>query len=190
MTYLFDMFGYGFAAAASAAETVADYKGDQDGGAAFPPFDPTYFPSQIFWLLVTFFVLYFMLSRIFLPRIGSMIEERSNRIADDLDMASRLQLQAEQAQSSYEQELADARAKAHNIGATTRASVEAEIAKDVEAADVEADRQQAGADARIATIRNQALKNIDKVAADVAAEIVEKIGGFTPNTATVKTAVG
>lgn len=185
MTYLFDTFGFGFAAAAAGAEKAADHA----GGAAFPPFDPTYFPSQIFWLLVTFFALYFMLSRIFLPQIGSMIEERANRIADDLDMASRLQLEAEQAQTSYEQQLADARAKAHNIGATTRASVEAEIEKEVEAADAEAARQQASADSRISKIRNEALRNIDTVAADVASDIVQKIGGFKPTAAAVNKAV-
>ena len=74
--------------------------GESAAKGVFPPFDPTYFATQIFWLFLTFGILYFLLSKIFLPRIGQTIEDRSSRIADDLDAASRLQKDAEEASYS------------------------------------------------------------------------------------------
>ena len=82
-------------AAAPAAE------GGHAGSKVFPPFDPAYFPSQLFWFFLTFFALYFLLSKILLPRVGETIEERGSRIADDLDQASRMQREAEEAEKAY-----------------------------------------------------------------------------------------
>ena len=109
--------------------------GESTAKGVFPPFDPAYFATQIFWLFLTFGILYFLLSKIFLPRIGQTIEERSSRIADDLDAASRMQKEAEEAEKSYERALADAKAKAHNVAETTRQSVDAEIKLEMDAAD-------------------------------------------------------
>ena len=110
-----------------------------DGAAAaetgMPQFAVETWTSQIVWLVITFGVLYFLLSRFILPRIGGAITDRSDRIADDLDAAGRMQKEAEQAEAAYERSLADAKAKAHNIAETTRKSVDAEIAKEVEAAE-------------------------------------------------------
>ena len=73
-----------------------------DAEAAFPPFDPTYFASQLFWLAISFAVLYFLLSRFVLPRIGGAIEERRDRIADDLDAAASMRDQANETVRAYE----------------------------------------------------------------------------------------
>ena len=158
-----------------------------DGGEkGFPPFDPTYFATQIFWLLLTFGILYFLLSRIFLPRIGQTIEERSSRIADDLDAASRMQKDAEEAEKSYERALADAKAKAHNVAETTRQSVDAEIKTEMDAADAEAAKASDAAELRIRGVRAKALANIESVAADAAQATVEALTGKKPTLAAVK----
>ena len=155
----------------------------------FAPFDVAYFPSQIFWLLLSFFVLYFLLSRIFLPRIGETLEERSSRIADDLDAASRMQREAEEAEKSYERSLADARAKAHNVAETTKQSVDAEIALELDAADAEAARQSEAAEARIRQVRVKALSNIEAVAAEAAQATIQALTGKSVTAATVKSAL-
>jgi len=170
---------------AAAAPAVGDATEEK----AFPPFDPTYFPSQIFWLLLSFFVLYFMLSKIFLPRIGQAIEERSSRIADDLDAASRMQKEAEEAEKSYERALADARAKAHNVAETTRQSVDAEIQTEMDAADAEAAKAADAAETRIRAVRSKAMANIEAVAAEAAQTTVEALTGKKLTLATVKKAL-
>src|SRR4051812_20325654 len=79
---------------------------------AFPPFNPATFPSQILWLAITFGLFYLFLQRVALPRIGGILEVRHDRIARDLEQAGRLKQDADAAVAAYEQELADARAKA------------------------------------------------------------------------------
>jgi len=154
-----------------------------------PQFDTTWWGSQIFWLIVTFGVLYFVLSKFILPALSAGITERSDRIADDLDAAARMQRDAEQAEADYNKSLADARAKAHNIAATTRSSVDAEIAAEVETADAELARQQASNESRISEMRAAALRNVDDLAQTAVNDIVSKLAGLKPTAARIKSAV-
>jgi len=168
---------------------AADTAKGGDAGGDFPPFDPQYFAGQIFWLLISFAILYFMLSRVFLPLIGQTLEDRSNRIADDLDTAAQMQAEAEAASLAYDRALADAHAKAHNVAETTRASVDAELAKEVAEADSAAAKQAAVAEDRIRKIRTAAMANIDTIAADVAQAAVEAVSGKKLTAAAVAKAV-
>ena len=61
-----------------------------DGHGRFPPFESQYFPSQIFWLALSFIILYVVMARVALPRIGSILEDRRRRIDGDLQEAERL----------------------------------------------------------------------------------------------------
>jgi F-type H+-transporting ATPase subunit b len=161
-----------------------------DADASFPPFDPTYFASQIFWLLIFFAALYFILSKIFLPRIGETLEERSSRIADDLDSAALMQREAEEAEKAYERSLADARAKAHNVSETTRKAIEAEVNSELEAAELETSRQSERAEARIREVRSAGMEKVESIAVDVAQDVVEKMLGKKLSVAAIKKAIG
>ena len=171
-----EAYGFLMIAAAKADPSGGHGENHADAG-AFPPFDPQYFAGQIFWLLISFGLLYFLLARVFLPRIGQTLEERSNRIADDLDTASQMQAEAEAASKAYDRSLADARAKAQNVAETTRQSVDAEIAAEIAQADAVSAKQAGAAEARIRKIRTAALANIDTIAADVAQAAVEAVSG-------------
>ena len=93
------------------------------GHANFPPFDASTFPSQLLWLAITFGALYYVMSKIALPRVGAVISDRKARIAKDLDDAAAMQQQAEAAAAAHEKTLADARAKAQgHLGAGKRAT--------------------------------------------------------------------
>ena len=145
--------------------------------------------GQVFWLFLTFGVMYFILSKFILPKIGQGLTDRGDRIADDLDEASRMQQQAAQAQADYEQALADAKAKAHNIAETTRKSVDEELAAEADATDEQFARKQAEADERIRTIKTAALSKIDDVAGDTVGEIIAKLTGVNASAARVKSAI-
>lgn len=167
----------------------AAYAAKEASSGGLPQFDFSTWGSQIFWLIITFGVLYFVLSKFILPALSTGITERSDRIADDLDAAARMQRDAEQAEADYNEQLSDARAKAHNIAATTRSSVDAEIAAEVEAADADMARQQASNEARIAQMRSEALGNVDTLAQTAVKDIVGKIAGLKPSAAAIKSAV-
>src|SRR5690348_7492547 len=85
------------------------------GHSGFPPFQREHFPSQVVWLTLSFILLYVLMSRIALPRVGAIIADRSRRVADDLKAAQGLKEQSEAANSAYEKALADARARAQSI---------------------------------------------------------------------------
>jgi F-type H+-transporting ATPase subunit b len=164
-------------------------QGDINGSGAFPPFDPAYFPSQLFWFFLTFIALYVLLAKVFLPRVSETIEERGSRIADDLDQASRMQREAEEAEKTYTRSLADARAKAMNVAETTKQSVDAEIQSELTAADAEADKAATAAEARIREVRAAALSNIESIAAETAQTAVSALTGKKVTLAAVKSAL-
>jgi len=168
---------------------AAEKAGDDHGSGAFPPFDPAFFPSQLFWFFLTFIALYFLLSQVFLPRVGETIEERGSRIADDLDQASRMQREAEEAEKAYMQALADARAKAMNVAETTKQAIDTEIQTELAAADAEADKAAEAAEARIRQVRSAALSNIESVAAETAQAAVSALTGKKLTLAAIKSAL-
>jgi len=172
-----------------AAETPHKDAAAEAASSGMPQFAFDTFTGQIFWLVLTFGIMYFVLSRFILPKIGQGITDRGDRIADDLDEASRMQQQATQAQADYERALADAKAKAHNIAETTRKSVDSEIASEVEIAEADFSRKQADADERIRTIKTAALGKIDDVASDTIGEILNKVAGVKTTSARIKSAI-
>lgn len=142
----------------------------------FPPFDPAHFSSQLFWLAITFAVLYLLLSRVFLPRVGDILERRSGRIANDIDEAERLNEQAKASKVALEQSLAEARAKGRNMASEARASVEAEIAADSAKVDAELETKMVAAREKIEGMKAKALEHVDEIAIDTADAIVSALG--------------
>ncbi len=159
------------AAAAAAAE---DAHGAAESG-GLPQLDMSTWPSQLFWLAFTFGILYWLMAGRFLPAIAGAIEERRDRIADDLDQASEFKGQAEAAEDAYNQALADAKAKAQGIAADTRAEVDAEIAEMQAETDAKLQQKLDAAEARINDMKNEATAKVDEAAADATRAIVERL---------------
>lgn len=146
----------------------------------FPPFDPATFGSQLFWLAVTFGLLYLLMSRVALPRIGAILEERSNQIAGDLGQAGRLKSETDAAIAAYEQALAEARQNAQAIALTARGEAKTEI--DTRRTRIEADLQGRldAAETRIGEVKARALMEVDAIAREATQAIVETlVGGRT-----------
>lgn len=160
-----------------------------DGDAAFPPFDPTYYASTIFWLLVTFGIVYYLMSKVALPRVSGILEDRAARIDGDLAAAAAMQDKAKSAGEAYEKLLADARANAQGIGqkAKDEANVEADARR--KAVEAEMSSKIAASEASIAKARATAMGNVDGIAADAAMEIVKRISGIAPKADDLKQAI-
>ncbi|QQA43445.1 F0F1 ATP synthase subunit B' [Pelagovum pacificum] len=168
---------------AEAAHTVA-----QDVEAGMPQLDFSTFPNQIFWLIVTLLVIYFILSRVALPRIGAVLAERSGTITNDLAAAEELKLKAQEAETAYEKSLADARSEANRIAEETRASIQEELDAEIEKADKEISARTAESEKAIAEIRDGAMESVREVATDTAKAIVAAMG-TTADDAMVEEAV-
>lgn len=169
------------AAAGTAGETHATTEAGGHETGIFPPFNPASFGSQILWFALTFAILWVVMSRLALPRIGGILESRRIRIEGDLKEAERLRVETERAMAAYEQALAEARKNAHNIAEETRASIKLDL--DGKRAKVEADLGQkvATAEARIQKTKTDALASVDEIAAETAAALVgQLVGTVTP----------
>lgn len=173
------MTGYVFAALAAAEEA----------GGSLPQLEADTFPSQIVWLLITFFALYAFFSSFALPKIGGVIEERSDRIADDLDKAAELNAQAQEAEREYERALADARAKSSAIAAETRKALDAEIAKMQADTDERLAAKVSEAEARIAAAQENIGEQMKTAAVDVAGALVAQLIDEAPSEDVVRRAV-
>jgi F-type H+-transporting ATPase subunit b len=169
------------AVASLAAGPVAKAHAESEG-AGLPQFDPSSWPSQLFWLFVFFGGLYLLMAKYFLPRIGATIEERRDRIADDLDKASELKKDADAAEKAYAKALADATAKAQAIAAETRAKLAGEIAEMSAEADAKAAQAVAAAEARIAAMKTDASKKVREAAIETARAVVAILIDETPTT--------
>jgi F-type H+-transporting ATPase subunit b len=90
-----------------------------------PQLDFSTFPNQIFWLVVTLVAIYFILSKVALPRIASVLAERQGTLTNDLAAAEDLKRQAVEAEEAYNKALADARAESQRIAEETRAGIQA-----------------------------------------------------------------
>jgi F-type H+-transporting ATPase subunit b len=147
------------------------------------------YPSQIFWLAVIFIALYALMVRVALPRIGGMIEERRSRIASDLDRAQQLKDDTERAIATYESELAEARARAHAIVQEKRTELTAEIDAERAGLDREIAARVGKAEKAIAAARDKALGQVEKMAGDIAGDIVAQLAGLKVTKADVAKAV-
>jgi F-type H+-transporting ATPase subunit b len=156
---------------------------------AFPPFESQHFPSQLFWLALTFILLYVLMSRIALPRIGSIFAERSKRISDDLAAANRFKEQSEAANAAYQKSLADARARAQGIANATRDEQAAEAAATNKKLEAQLQEKLAAAEQSIAATRTAAMGNVAGIAAETASAIVERLIGTAPAPGDVTAAV-
>jgi F-type H+-transporting ATPase subunit b len=164
---------------------------EADGGhkAPFPPFQKDTFASQLVSLLVAFVALYLIVSRIALPRVGSVIDARQNAIDGDLTAAQKLKDESDSALKAYESELAAARSRAQAISNETREKLSAASEAERKTLEQQLSVKLAEAEKTIASTREAAMRNVRGVAADAAAAIVQRLTGVLPDGKSVDSAV-
>jgi F-type H+-transporting ATPase subunit b len=142
-----------------------------------PQLDIWTFPSQIFWLLITFSTLYYLLSRKALPRVSEILEARQDRIAADLDQAQRLRREAEAALATYEQSMAKAQDEAHRLLTEAQNRLQAEAAERQAELDRQLGKQVTEAEQRVAAARDRALAELEDAAVGAAQAAAERLAG-------------
>ncbi len=145
--------------------------------AVFPPFDNHSFVSQIVWLVVVFGLLYWMMSRIALPRVGSILEARRGRIEGDLADAARMQQQATDASAAYDSKLADAKARSQALAQKTHEELLAETESKRHALEDELNAKLATAEQQIQDMKTRAMSNVEGIARGASAAIIEHLTG-------------
>jgi F-type H+-transporting ATPase subunit b len=171
---------------ATGAHTEAD--GGHHGG-GFPPFESSTFASQLVSLAIFFVLLYVIVSKLALPRVGGVIEARQNKIEGDLAAAQKLKDQSDAALKAYESELAAARSRAQAIGNETRDKLNAQAEAERKTLEEQLAAKLAAAEKTIASTRTTAMSNVRGIAADAASSIVQRLTGVVPDAKSVDAAV-
>ncbi|HWA30718.1 MAG TPA: hypothetical protein VG867_06460 [Rhizomicrobium sp.] len=159
--------------------TTVQHAAPHESSGGFPPFDTSTFPTQIFWLAVTFAFLFVVMWRVAGPRINGVITTRRNKINGDIEAAQKARGDAEAASAAYQTALAAARARANAHAEETRKRIGAEIDKAKADADAKAHEATTAAEARIQAMRAEARASMTKAAQDAVVEIVARLTGET-----------
>ena len=156
----------------------------------FPPFESEHFPSQLVWLAISFVLLYVLMSKIALPRIGSILAERNRLVSDDLAAAERLKEQSNAAHAAYEKALHDARNRAQTIASSTREQQAREAEALHKRLEAQFHDRFAAAEQSIAKSRAVAMGSVRAIAGETASAIVERLIGQQPRQEEIAGALG
>ncbi len=159
--------------------------GGEAASGGLPQLQPDVFAPQLIWLVITFSALFYIMAKIALPRISSVIEERRQRIQRDLDEAERLKTETDQALQEYETALAEARTRANRIASEKRDALKRDVEEKRNDVDQKIASQLANAEQRIAATKTNALANVNEIAVETAQSIVSRLIGkdVTPEAA-------
>jgi len=171
------------------AETTAHTEAPA-GHTKFPPFESEHFPSQLVWLVISFVLLYVLMSRIALPRIGGIMAARSKVISDDLAAAEQLKERSNAAQAPFRKPLADARSRAQALAGATREQQAREAEDMHKRLEAQLHERIAAAEQSIAKSRDGAMGNVRSIAAEAASAIVERLIGQRPRDEEIAAALG
>lgn len=143
-----------------------------------PQFDPSSWPSQIFWLAICFAVLYLIFSRVTLPRFGGIIEARRAKIEGDMKTAETASAEAERIKEQFELSLRQAATDASATIKEADDEAKARLAAAVADFRTRYDAEIAKTEARLVDATRTAMEDMNKIAAEVAAQAAEKIAGI------------
>jgi F-type H+-transporting ATPase subunit b len=173
---------------AQAATTTTSSTGTP-GKPAFPPFQKESFASQLVSFAIAFVLLYVIVSKFALPRVGGIIAARQDAIRNDEAEAQRLKNESDAALKAYETELATARANAQAIGSDIRDKLNKQADEERKLLENQLAVKLADAEKSIAATRATAMGNVRSIATDAAAAIVQRLSGVVPDVKAVESAV-
>lgn len=171
-----------------ATETATDVAAHGADTPGMPQLNFDHWGNQIFWLIVALVAIYFILSRVALPRVAAVLSDRAGAITNDIAAAEELKQKAIDAEAAYEKALADARSEANRIVGEARAEIQADLDAAIAKADAEIAARTAESEKAIAEIRANAAQSAEEVAKDTAAAVVAAMG-FKVDQAAVNAAV-
>jgi len=157
--------------------------------AGMPQLDPTYWASQGFWLILIFTLLYLALSKLFIPKIKNSIDDRENRIKDDLDEAQKLKEVAEEKLKEYEISIENAKKDVQKILFESKNKLNSEIQKKKKTFKKEIETEIDNAEKEIESFKKDSLESISKISEEITSKIIENISGEPMNQSSVKATV-
>ena len=157
--------------------------------AGMPQLDPTYWASQAFWLILVFTILYISLSKFYLPKIKENLDNRENKIKEDLDNANKFKEQSEAKLKEYEIILENAKKDVVKIHLESKNNLDKNIQSKKEIIEKEIEKEIAKAQKEILELKKNSISSIQNISENIASNIIENISGEKLNESSIKAAV-
>ena len=157
--------------------------------AGMPQLDPTYWASQAFWLILVFTILYISIAKFYLPKIKNNLENRENRIKDDLNDANNFKELSVSKLKEYEKILEDAKKEVIKIHMESKNSLDKDIKIKKEAIEKEIEKEINKAQKEISDLKKNSISDIRKISENITSNIIESISGDKLNESSIKAAV-
>ncbi len=157
--------------------------------AGMPQLDPKYWASQAFWLILVFTILYISIAKFYLPKIKNNLDNRENKIKDDLDDANKFKELSESKLKEYEKILEDAKKEIIKIHIDSKNILNKDIQTKKEAVEKDIEKEIVKAQKEIIDLKKNSVSDIQKISEDIASNIIEKISGDKLNESSIKAAV-
>ena len=157
--------------------------------AGMPQLDPKYWASQAFWLILVFITLYISIAKFYLPKIKINLDNRENKIKDDLEDANKFKELSENKLKEYEKILEDAKKEVIKIQIESKAKLDKDIHEKKEKIEKEIEKELIQAQKEIAELKKNSISDIHNISKEIAANIIENISGDKLNESSIKAAV-
>ena len=157
--------------------------------AGMPQLDPTYWASQAFWLILIFTLLYLVLAKVFIPKIKESIDDRENKIKDDLDEAQELRSLAEEKLKDYETAIENSKKEVHKIIFESKNKLSSEIQDKKREIEKEIELEIKKAEQEIENLKKESLTSISTISEEMTSKVIEMVSGEPLNQSSIKAAV-
>ena len=157
--------------------------------AGMPQLDPTYWASQAFWLILVFSLLYISVSKFYLPKIKNNLDNRENKIKEDLESASKFKEQSDKKFKEYETILENAKKEVVKIHFESKSILDKDIQSKKELIEKEIETKILKAQREIVELKKNSLNQVQTVSKNITLEIIEKISGEKLNENSIKAIV-
>ena len=157
--------------------------------AGMPQLDPTYWASQAFWLILIFTVLYISVAKFYLPKIKNNLDERENKIKDDLDSANKFKDLSELKLKEYEKILENSKKEVIKIHIESKSKLDKDIQIKKDVMEKEIEIEISKAQKEIAELKKNSISDIQNISKDIASSIIENISGDKLNESSIRAAV-
>jgi|TARA_B100001094_G_C17788608_1_gene603249 F-type H+-transporting ATPase subunit b len=154
-----------------------------------PQLDPTYWASQAFWLILIFSILYISIAKYYLPKIKNNLDDRENKIKEDLDAANKFKELSELKLKEYERTLENSKKEVSKILLETKTKLDKDIQLKKNNIEKEIENEIAKAQKEIAELKKNSISDIQNISKDIASNIIENISGDKLNESSIKATI-
>ena len=155
----------------------------QSGG--MPQLNPEFWISQIFWLIITFGILFIILTKVILPKISDNLETRKSQILENIEIADRQKEESQKKIDEYEKIILDSKVKAKNYFNDAREKILDDINKKRTALEKDLDEEIGGVEKELSDLKNKSGEKINKIAAETSAELIKELIGEEVNSSSI-----